>query len=68
MGGQERRRDNKQHRDNIERQQGVAEADAVRRCALVKPADTLFQESEGHGDMFPNPRVSLQIIAIFKPS
>jgi hypothetical protein len=49
-------------------QQGVAEADAVRRCALVKPADTLFQESEGHGDMVPNSRGSLQIIAIFKPS
>ena len=34
-GGQERGRDDEQHRDDIERQQGVAEADAARRFAFV---------------------------------
>ena len=62
IGGQERRRDDEQHRDHIESQQSIAEADAARHCALVKPADSLFYESEGHGDIFTDSHPSLQII------
>ena len=46
IGRQERCGDDEQHRYDIERQQGVAETNALRRRALVEAADVPSQGGE----------------------
>ena len=59
-GWQERGRDDEEYGNDIERQQGIAETDTARRSALVKLANTVFQGSQGHGDIYIRLRVLLQ--------
>ena len=45
VGRQERRGDDEQDRYDVERQQGITEANALRRRALVKAADFRLREA-----------------------
>ena len=52
VGRQERGGDDEQQRHDVERQQGIAETNALRRRALVKASDILLQARKRHSGIF----------------